>query len=45
MSEIEKCSRIGCEKDGHLSQRLGSSMCCYRLIVCDQHEKELMKYQ
>ena len=39
----EKCSRIDCNKDGHLSQRLGSSMFSYRMIVCDEHEKELMK--
>ncbi len=39
--ESEICSYEGCDKDGHLSQRLGSSMFCYRLIVCDEHEKEL----
>ena len=35
------CSRIGCGSQGHLSQRLGSSMFSYRMIVCDEHEKEL----
>jgi len=46
---MEKESRIcfydGCDKDGHLSQRIGSSMFCYRIIVCDEHEKELKKFQ
>lgn len=41
MSE-EICSREGCNEIGHLSRRIGSSMFCYRLIVCDVHEKELM---
>lgn len=36
------CSRIGCNNPGHLSHRLGSSMFSYRMIVCDEHEKELM---
>ena len=29
------CARIGCNNQGHLSQRLGSSMFSYRMIVCD----------
>lgn len=35
------CAYIGCKKEGHLSHRIGSSMFCYRLNVCDEHEKEL----
>lgn len=38
-----QCARIGCNKIGHLSQRIGSSMFCYRMLVCDEHEKELNK--
>jgi len=40
-TDSQNCSFIGCDKEGHFSQRLGSSMFCYRLIVCDEHEKEL----
>ena len=35
------CSYIGCKKEGHLSKRLGSSMFNFRLIVCDEHEKDI----
>jgi len=41
MTNKENCAFHGCSNDGHLSQRLGSSMFCYRIIVCDEHEKEL----
>ena len=41
----ETCAYIGCNEIGHISQRLGSSMCSFRVIACDKHEKELMKSQ
>ena len=37
------CAKIGCNKTGHLSRRLGSSMYSFRVIICEEHEKELMK--
>ena len=40
MKEHKVCAYIGCKKDGYLSQRLGSSMFSYRMIVCDEHEKD-----
>ncbi len=39
--EVETCSFKGCDKAGYLSQRLGSSMYSYRMIVCTEHEKLL----
>lgn len=41
MEESQTCAYIGCEEDGHLSHRIGSSMFFYRIIVCDEHGKEL----
>jgi len=41
MTQPTKCSYLGCKKDGHLSHRIGSSMFCFRVIVCDEHERLL----
>lgn len=37
------CCRIGCNSKGHLSKLIGGDVFSYRVIICDEHEKELMK--
>ncbi len=38
---IQTNGNVDCNKEGHLSQKIGSSMFYYKLIVCDEHQKEL----
>ena len=40
-TESNTCAYVGCDKEGKLSCRMGSSMYSFRIIVCDEHEKEL----